>query len=316
MKTSRPILAITVAVLIFGCENSTDKSDSVNAILGDISYVAKFGSAPTDATDESLRIRTHLQFVEKLLRNKNVSHLSPALQSKRQDVLDLLHRYRNVGAFPKNYDHKDKRVPCFIDIKGNICAVGYLIEQTGGRALAEAINEKFKYAAILSMHDERIDQWISESGLTREECAMIQPAYQWPTPVVDDNNSNDNYISPGYAITSSLTAGINISLSAVNALQLGKGAKSPAAGFFGICAGTGSIVLGALSMPSSSEIENSKTQTLSMVNIGLGATTLVLGICNLSSNRPRKNKSVLWNLYSFPEPGNKSGVVLSLTKKL
>jgi hypothetical protein len=315
MKTSRPIFAITIAVLIFGCEKSTDKSDSINAILGDISYVAKFGSAPTHATDDGLRIRTHLEYVEKLLRNKNVSHLSPALQAKRQHLLDLLHRYRNAGVFPKNYDHKDKRVPCFIDIKGNICAVGYLIEQTGGRALAEAINEKFKYAEILSMHGERIDQWISESGLTREECAMIQPTYHWPTPVVDDN-SNGNYISPGYAISSSLSSGINISLSAVNAVQLGKGAKSPAAGFFGICAGAASIVLGAWNMPSGRENENSKTQTLSMVNIGLGATTLVLGICNLASNRPKKNKSVSWNVYSFPEPGNKSGVGLSLTKKL
>ena len=313
MRLFTPVLIIAMAFLFFGCDRTPKgESDTINALIGDASFVAAFGYAPGKDTDEDIRISTHLAYVEDLLRKRDVSHLSEVLQRKRRYALDLLRTYRTAGEFPKNYDHQGKRMPCFIDIQGKICAVGYLIEQTAGREVAEAINEKFKYSELLSMRDEAIDHWIAQSGLTKRECAMIQPAYNWqPQPQATQND-----ISTGYAVTSSLSAGINLSLGTVNAIQLSQGAKSPAVGVMSLWAGAGSIILGAMNLPGEGERQNYRKQNLSIINIGVGATNLVMGVCNLVSNRPKKRKTVTWNLYSLPEPENQARVGLSLTKKL
>ena len=60
---------------------------------------------------------------------------------------------------------------------GRICAVGYLIEQSAGRALAEAINAHFAEAMITEMESLALDGWIATSGLNVCELAMIQPCY-------------------------------------------------------------------------------------------------------------------------------------------
>jgi hypothetical protein len=99
---------------------------------------------------------------------------------KRNHLLDLLHDYWTKAVFPRNYDYKAERKPCFIDKDGTICAVGYLVEQTAGREAAETINFKHKYDVVMEMNDEMVDNWINKSGLTKEECAMIQPTYGPP----------------------------------------------------------------------------------------------------------------------------------------
>ena len=165
-----------ITLVMFSQTLSLAQSEPVNSLLGDISFVNKFGVHPDSATDEDLRINTHLEFVENLLRQKDISDLAVPLQQKRIYLLDLLHEYRTAGIFPRNFDYKNRR-PCFIDKNGNICAVGYLIEQTAGRQAAEYINNKFKYEHVLEMNDNLVDDWISNSGLTKEECAMIQPDY-------------------------------------------------------------------------------------------------------------------------------------------
>lgn len=151
---------------------------AINPIIGDQSFIMKFGVAPTDATDDHLRILTHLQYAEFVLRSKDVSQLSDAQITKRNHLLDLLHAYWSRGVFPRNDDHLDERKPCFIDHEGTICAVGYLIEQTAGHDAAEEISERFLYGEILDMNDPLVINWIEESGLTKEECAIIQPSYR------------------------------------------------------------------------------------------------------------------------------------------
>ena len=149
----------------------------INPVIGDISFVEKFGYQPDAATNEDLRIQTHLSYAENLLRQKDASSLSEGMQQKRNHMLDLLHDYWTRGKFPRNYDYKETRKPCFIDKNGTICAVGYLVEQSAGREVAEAINNKYKYGFVMEMNDALVDNWIAQSGLTKEECATIQPDY-------------------------------------------------------------------------------------------------------------------------------------------
>ncbi|MBL4585873.1 MAG: hypothetical protein JKX84_02265 [Flavobacteriales bacterium] len=218
MNTSNFTLLIFLLMLFASCNRNTIKIDQkVNALIGDISYLEKFGNKPNNKTNEWLRLQTHLKYVEKLLRSKDVSDLTKEQQESRHKMLDLLRQYRTAGVFPKNYDYPDQRIPCFIDKDGNICAVGYLIEHTAGRQVAKEINAKFKYEHLLAMNDRTVDSWIQSSGLTKEECAMIQPTYG-PTPT-------DNYISPEYGISSSLIGALNLSLNTINAIQISKGAN-------------------------------------------------------------------------------------------
>ena len=168
-------------------EKYTEKEQTINPVLGDISFLAKYGYQPDATTDEQLRIVTHFEYVENLLRQKDVSCLSPALQQNRAHLIDLFHEYKLAGKFPRNYDYDDQRRPCFIDKDNTICAVGYLVEQTAGRQAAEDINARFKYDDLLDMHDALVDNWVAQSGLTKEEVAMIQPTYGPYYPICHGN---------------------------------------------------------------------------------------------------------------------------------
>jgi hypothetical protein len=318
MKHLTVIFTITVALatLLFVLNKSSiDKGETVNSILGDISYESAFGLKPNATTDNDLRIRTHLEYVENLLRTKSDDDLTADMQQKRNHLLDLLNDYWTIGEFPKNHDYADLRKPCFIDKDGNICAVGYLIEQTTSRQVAEAINSKHKYADLLAMNNPAVDNWILTSGLTKEECAMIQPTYG-PDPVY-----THNYITPAYGISSSILGGINLSLNTINGLQFGGNATNKTVPLIGLITGAGQITLGSIMFPRENDIVwpnaiNESQKTLSMINIGLGTTTMILSAWNLLSNREPKDKLTTWNIHRFSTQDNSTGMALSLTHKL
>ncbi|MFT5368985.1 MAG: hypothetical protein ACI8V2_003959 [Candidatus Latescibacterota bacterium] len=151
--------------------------DAVNAVVGDESYVQKFGELPDQNASEQVRIQTHLAYVEGLLRTQGMDHLTREEQNRRLSLLDHLGTYWQAGQFPQRRDAIPQRRPCFIDDAGNICAVGYLIEQSAGRDLAERINKKYQYAYLWDMQDDALTEWVGESGFSPKELAMIQPGY-------------------------------------------------------------------------------------------------------------------------------------------
>lgn len=314
MKKLNFILTIFVLTILASCNRKTNEIEqTVNAVIGDISYTQTFGHQPTKGLDENTRLQTHLKYVEKLLRKKDISSLTVEQKENRKKMLDLLNEYWTAGVFPKNYEYPDQRIPCFIDKDGTICAVGYLIEQTAGRQVAEEINSKFKYEYLLAMNDPKIDSWVQTSGLTKEECAMIQPAYG-PAPT-------ENYISPAYGVSSSLVGGLNLSLNTINGIQISKGAASKTVPILGLITGAGQIILGALNYPKeqmtwSGTYVNSAQRNLSLLNIGLGTSTMILSSWNLITNRKPKEKSLSWNIYSFPTQDSNMGLGFSLTKRL
>src|SRR6218665_1529408 len=214
MKTN----ILLIASFLFGllCKGQ-QHLQSVNALLHDESYSYFFCSLPNNQTNEHMRLQAHLYYTEQLLREKPVSHLSGKQAYNRALVLDLLNQYTGEAAFPVNLDHPGERRPCFIDVFGNICAVGYLIEQTKGREMAEAINRKHQYDFLLDMNEPAIAAWADEYGLTLEECAMIQPTYG---PVQPQTIHKD--IKPAYGIASGVLGGGNIAFTAANFLKHGK----------------------------------------------------------------------------------------------
>lgn len=150
-----------------------------NHHLGDDSFVTRFGRAPTAADGEALRMRVHLEYVRDLLASRPAT--PPALADRRAELLGYLGDYIAKGVTPKN-TYVPHRNPVFIDAEGNICAVGYLIERSAGRAVAEAIAKahRLDYLEDIAAAMPEVRSWIASSGFTLDELASIQPGYEGP----------------------------------------------------------------------------------------------------------------------------------------
>jgi hypothetical protein len=321
---SKNIFFIWILILIVGCYQSQDDKllvkneppQTVNAILGDESFIATYGLKPNSQTDEKIRIQTHLRYVKNILRKADVSSLNYQQQENRKKLLNLLHEYCEAGIFPKNYDYPNRRIPCFIDRDGNICAVGYLIEKTIGREIAEKINTRYQYEYVMNMQDEILEKWMTENGLTRKECAMIQPAYGYNPP--------PSYVTTEYGVSSSLLSGVNLSVGILNGIQIARGTNSLALPIVGLVSGAGQIVLGALNYPPTfdglnGQYQNTDQRNLSLLNIGLGTSTMILSGWNLFKyikNKNTKPKFTSWNVYGYPTHNNQVGIGFNFTTSL
>jgi len=302
---------------------SAQKMQEINPLLHDNSFIAAFGAVPNETTNEQLRIQTHLMYAEQLLRNVYPAELTSSQKENRSFILDVLHQYALAGRFPVNRDYPGERRPCFIDSDGNICAVGYLVEQTKGRELAEAINAKHQYDFLLDMNEPALNEWANENGLTIEECAMIQPGYGYYPPYPSSTTVNAE-IKTGYGISSGVVIGGNIAL---NIIQLsGWSGYSKGLAYAGLITGTGQIIFGALNTKktvatggfSGAErpVSYSKQNNLSYLNIGVGAATLVTSALNLVMNKKNKANANAFNLYSYPNYNNSMTVGLAFSKRI
>lgn len=171
--------AIIYFLFLFTSIAVNAKMAPVNSLIGDKGFAAIMGHYPNKKSNENLRVKCHLFYVEYVLRQKKCEYLSKDKRDKRMNALNLLHRYALAGKYPKNEYHEPIRKPCFIDDEGTICAVGYLLESTEGREVAQQVNEQYQYAEIYEMDLAFIESWAIKNGLTLEECAMIQPSYDW-----------------------------------------------------------------------------------------------------------------------------------------
>ncbi|HEX8659419.1 MAG TPA: hypothetical protein VF690_17905 [Hymenobacter sp.] len=296
-------------------------TDQVNVLVGNAGYVAAFGQAPTTTANDDVRVQAHLAYAERVLRERPVSGLSPALAQRRAHLLDLLHHYWVAGVFPRNYDYPGERRPCFIDRAGRLCAVGYLVAETAGRPVAERINQEHQYDLITDMQTPALARWVQASGLTKAECALIQPRYGPATPVMTPEP-----VPTAYAVGSAVWGGANVMLAAANASQFNRPVAGRGAAYAGVLSGTGQLLLGALRLPADKPSEDfsigwnppagksyAAERTVSFLNIGAGTATLALSAWNLISHRPAKVGGTAVGVVSFP--GQSGGAGLSLTRQ-
>jgi hypothetical protein len=121
-------------------------------------------------------IRDHLTEVLSELRARPTDALAAGLAAERTRNLDVLAEYIRAGVFPRNRTFPGMR-PIFIDESGSACAVGYLMQRSGAEELAARISARENFAYLHDIATPGAAEWIARSGLTAEECAMIQPAY-------------------------------------------------------------------------------------------------------------------------------------------
>ena len=153
--------------------------DGANHHLGDDSFVARFGRAPTRADPNEVRMHVHLEYVHALLAARPATR--PELETRRAELLGYLGDYIAKGITPEN-TYVARRSPVFIDASGRICAVGYLIERSAGRALADniAATHRLDYLEDIAAAMPEVAAWVASSGFTLEELASIQPGYPGP----------------------------------------------------------------------------------------------------------------------------------------
>jgi len=182
MRRSLLLVSLFASTTAYALPPGADPAfrEGANHHKGDDSFVALFGRAPTDADDERVRMAAHLKYVHGWLASRPATR--PELAGKRAALLEALQRYIAKGTTPQN-TNLPWRTPVFIDDEGRICAVGYLIESSVGRALPEKIAKLHKYDFLedIAAAMPEVAQWIEESGLTLEELASIQPAYDEPS---------------------------------------------------------------------------------------------------------------------------------------
>lgn len=156
---------------------------TINNHLGDESFIATFGRMPTSYDDPQARVAAHVGYAARLVRERDASHLSHALQTRRAEVLDALDAYVTANRFPTSETDHDL-LPSFLDATTGVrCAVAHLVETTAGTALMEAIDRDHHNAYIAEIAlDPRFTAWAETSGLTIEELAWIQPSYPPPPP--------------------------------------------------------------------------------------------------------------------------------------
>ncbi len=130
---------------------------------------------------EQQLLQFHLQQTELLLRNRDVSNLSADLKKQRAKNLDILHGYWKRGLFPINEMHEGRQ-PYFIDKVNTYCAVGYLMQQTGGDEIARDIKATQNFSYLLDIHHPKLMNWVAHSGLSIDELALIQVPYAGPAP--------------------------------------------------------------------------------------------------------------------------------------
>jgi hypothetical protein len=255
---------------------TTDPVRPVNAVLGNESFRRIHGTAPGPATSDRHRLRTHLAYVEALLRARARPDLSSARRARRHALLDSLRAYRRAGRFPRNTEVPG-RSPVFIDEQGRLCAVGHLIAVSAGRDLAERIDARYHLADVRDMALPAIDRWAERHGFTRRELAMIQPWYGGvrpdPRPAEDDD-------ATALEVTA-LSASVGASL--LNGVLLERGSPSYVGGAVGVGAGTTSLIVGLR--------DDAQYPTASSL---AGATSIVLGGWALTA--------ALWGGEASPPP--------------
>src|SRR5438552_17649326 len=154
-------------------------------IIGALTMALRQPPAPPSfAGAEQSRLRAHFDSVERELRARDVSGLTPAQRAARARVLNILHTYQVRGVFPRNTDFPNRDVPVFIDWRGTRCAFAYLVEQTGHEDLVLRIAATRNYARVPELKDDpEVGRWLAQNGITLAEASRIQPAYGCGSPL-------------------------------------------------------------------------------------------------------------------------------------
>ncbi len=128
--------------------------------------------------------------------------------------------------------------------------------------------------------------------------------------------SNANHVEGGspspapYVLLTTFLTGANITFDVFNTIQIVKGANNKSIPITGLFTGASQIALGIANYSTFKEM-----QGISIFNIGLGTTTIMLSAWNLITNKKPKEKKTSFNFSSFPTNNKSVGFAFTFKRK-
>jgi hypothetical protein len=216
------------------------------------------------------------------LRTRDVSDLSQAQRANRARNIETLRQYRDVGAFPRNYDF-DVPTPYFVDrVTGTLCAVAYLLDASGRRDIVDRVAKAHNNVWVNELSgDAEFRGWLSAQGLTLAEAARIQVPYA------------EERVIPEFRETR-VVAPTSVALTATSLAAALWDRKRPGtlSRITSVVAGAGTIGVGVIGVTSS----RSQDQAMGAATTLAGATAILL-----TSQRYMTDKRIA-RLRQTPEP--------------
>jgi hypothetical protein len=157
----------------------------------------------TTAAERQESLRGHFDFVLATLASRSERSLDVALDRlqfhrgelwsaderaawghtlavRRAVNIRRLRAYQQRGLFPQNEGQANHAVPIFVDAHDTACAVGHLMRESGWGEAVDAIQRANNFVYVTDVASGALVDWVLVSGLTQEEAALIQPAYEPP----------------------------------------------------------------------------------------------------------------------------------------
>ena len=100
--------------------------------------------------------------------------LRAVLSEQREHMIGRLHDYWTRGDFVQNPDPKGGPGNFILDDRGKPCPLASIIIESGRRDLVYEAARTNNNVKIVDLHDGPVLDWILSSGLTQEECVLIQ----------------------------------------------------------------------------------------------------------------------------------------------
>ncbi len=244
-------------------------------------------SASHSAAAEVARIRAHLERVETDLRSADISRLSPAQRAARAKHIEVLRGYREAGVFPHNHVFESRYSPVFVDEHGTHCAVGFLIARSGRQDIVDRVARSRNYATVPQLADDpELVAWLGEAGLSLEEAARIQPAYNGPCCSVDPARRPTSH---GYATASMLATGLGGGMAAWNLFtDRSSDEERKMRGTLGVAVGLGEVALGGLGIVMDRGGDRDIESGHIFLNFAMGLASTALGVRTLIGEPARR----------------------------
>lgn len=279
--------------------------------------VAAVSGQPYARVDrEVVRLRAHFTQVDRELIARDVSHLTADQRSARAVHIARLRHYAALGRFPQNTRHPGQYVPYFVDDHGTRCAMAFLIEQSGGGDFVARVQRRSNYAYIDDIARDpefgaELHAWLEANGLSLEEAASIQPAYDGgPCCTVDD--PEEPVVPTSYKVGSAVAIASSLTSVAFNSGLVNLGLSRTASGWIGVATGGVALALGASALDQPDEYNTLRTLNagVGLVAAGLGVYALVRPTSQTGPTATARNESRLTGS-PWVAPDGRSGVLLN-----
>jgi hypothetical protein len=131
-------------------------------------------------SQEQMRIQRHLEKAEAFMRQndaKRIIPLTPSQKFARETQIKRLAEYRARGVFPRNRHASGALLtPIFRDKDGTLCAMGYLVWESGQREMVADVVQSRNLGYLHEIAtDARLTEWLKDNEWLNSRRSRLHP---------------------------------------------------------------------------------------------------------------------------------------------